>query len=112
MKTLMKAASIAALSLIVYTSAVSASPARHHGLTAPHKAKKPLLGPSIICDDRTHVYYLYGDPHEVPPPQHILWYQTEAQAIAAGYHRAGSHPKPKLLPHPIRPHHPMMAPHK
>ena len=112
MKSLWKAASIAALSLVVSTSAIAAPPAPpHSGGMGLFKTKKPLFAGNIIGNKRTHVYHMKGDPGALPAPQNRVYFRTEAQAIAAGYHRAG-HGKPIPAHHMMMsPHHPMMSPH-
>lgn len=113
MKTLWKAASIAALSLVVSASAIASPLAPpHSGPLGMLKAKKPLFAGNIIGNKNTHVYHMPGDPGALPAPKNRVYFHTQAQAIAAGYHRVGSHGKP-MPPHHtmVSPHHAMMSPH-
>jgi len=113
MKSLWKAASIAALSLVVSASAIAGP------FTPPHahpagtvNPRKPLFAGNIIGNKRTHIYHMKGDPGALPAEQNRVYFRTEAQAIAAGYHRAG-HGKPapahRMMGAPG--HHTMMMPH-
>jgi len=110
MKSLWKAASIAALSLVVSSSAMATPPAPTH-LGSMGQQKKPLFALNIIGNKRTHIYHMKGDPGALPAEQNRVYFQTEAQAIRAGYHRAG-HGKPvpahRMMGAP--PHHTMMMP--
>lgn len=109
MKSLWKAASIAALSLVVSASAIAAP------FTPPHahpmgQQRKPLFAGNIIGNKRTHIYHMKGDPGALPAEQNRVYFQTEAQAIQAGYHRAG-HGKPATAHRMMgAPHHTMMMP--
>ncbi|MBV9849712.1 MAG: hypothetical protein JO250_08590 [Armatimonadetes bacterium] len=54
----------------------------------------PFLG-GIIGNKKTHVYHMPGDRGALPSAANRVYFRTEAQAIAAGYHRAGgSHARP------------------
>ena len=107
MKSLWKAASIAAISLAVCTSAIAQSPApKHSGLLGLFKQRKPLFAGNIIGNKHTHVYHLPGDPGALPAPQNRVYFHTQAQAMAAGYHHMGS--QGGSMGHH---HNMMMAPH-
>ena len=49
----------------------------------------PIAG-GIIGNTRTHVYHMPGDRGALPAVQNRRYFRTESQALAAGYHRAGS----------------------
>jgi hypothetical protein len=80
----------------------STAPAKpHHGvLSFLHRPKpgspstkapgKPLFAGNIIGNKKTHVYHMPGDRGALPAPQNRVYFRTQAQAIAAGYHRAGT----------------------
>jgi hypothetical protein len=85
-----------------------AKPAHHGMLGFLHKPKPttmthhsmmhhPMAGTQgggmfagkIIGNKNTHVYHVAGDPGALPAPQNRVYFHTEAQALAAGYRRAG-----------------------
>lgn len=44
----------------------------------------------IIGNKNSHVYHMPGDKGALPAPKNRVYFRTEAQAVAAGYHRAGA----------------------
>lgn len=86
---------------------------QHHGLMSllhrpkPATAHKPLFAGNIIGNKRTHVFHMPGDPGALPAPQNRVYFRTQAQAIAAGYHRVGSngHAMHKAMAHKPMAHH-------
>ena len=84
-KSLWKAATIAALSLVVSASAIAGPftppPAPPHSGSVGQQ-KKPLFAGNIIGNKRTHVYHMKGDPGALPAEQNRVYFQTEAQAVA------------------------------
>ena len=62
----------------------------HHGpMMQPGRRMLPLSG-GIIGNKNTHVYHLAGDKGSLPSPANRVYFRTEAQAMAAGYRKAGS----------------------
>lgn len=71
-------------------------PPKHHGLLGGMMGRHqhpmmghPIMGGRIIGNKRTHVYHLAGDKN-LPAPQNRVYFRTEAEAMRAGYRRAGS----------------------
>lgn len=106
MKAFIRLAAVFAASSFSFAPALaqtgSASAPAHHGLlhqkkTAGAQSGKPVHAGSIIGNKNTHVYHMKGDPGRLPDPENRVYFRTEAQAIAAGYRRAGHrsdhHPK-------------------
>lgn len=54
----------------------------HGGMTGYHVG-------SIIGNKNTHVYHLPGDTSSLPAPKNRVYFTTELQAMAAGYHKSG-----------------------
>ena len=68
------------------------------GMRVPGRLN-PISG-GIVGNKRTHVYHLPGDRGALPAAQNRVYFHTEGQAMAAGYHRAGaSHGRPALGMH-------------
>ena len=44
----------------------------------------------IIGNKHTHVYHLPGTPRALPSAANTVYFTSEAAAIRAGYHRAGT----------------------
>jgi hypothetical protein len=75
----------------------------------PSSRVAPITG-GIIGNKNSHVYHLPGDKGSLPAVQNRIYFRTEAQAVAAGYHKSGSgtpkthpmtgvHPKPLIHTH-------------
>ena len=70
----------------------------HHGkgttkTTGKGAAKGSAMPPgtgSIIGDKNTKVYHLPSDKYMLPAEKNRVYFKTEAQAKAAGYHHAGA----------------------
>ena len=74
--------------------------------------KKPLFAGNIIGNKNTHVYHMPGDPGALPAPQNRVYFHTQTQAVAAGYHRAGSgHGKMSPMGHHMMGSHTMGTSH-
>jgi len=48
------------------------------------------MGGQIVGNKRTHVFHMPGDRGNMPDMKNRVYFRTAAQAIAAGYHAAGS----------------------
>ena len=78
-------------------------PPKHHGLLGMMGRHQhgmtghPIMGGRIIGNKRTRVYHLPGDKN-LPSPQNRVYFRTEAEAMRAGYRRAGTM---HTLPHGI-----------
>lgn len=113
MSKIAQAMALAAATALTASVAFAAPPTS----TAPtgHRAhliglfhpKKPLFAGNIIGNKRTHVYHMPGDPGALPAPQNRVYFHTQAQAIAAGFHRAGSH----AAHGPVHPKHTLLIKH-
>lgn len=86
----------AALSLLVVGSGALA---QHSGLPGSTRASVPhssgigrMMAPhgQIVGNKRTKVYHLPGDKGSLPAPKNSVYFRTERDAIAAGYHAAGA----------------------
>jgi len=67
----------------------------HHGKTSTQASSNKMRGKTagfgqIIGDKNTKVYHMPGDKYPLPAEKNRVYFRTEAQAIAAGYHRAGA----------------------
>ena len=51
--------------------------------------RRPMMAGNIVGNKRTHVYHMPGDRGQWPDPKNRVYFRTEADAQAAGYHRAG-----------------------
>ncbi len=54
--------------------------------------KMPMMSGRIVGNKRSHVYHLPGDKGSLPAPQNRIYFRTESEARAAGYHLAGKSP--------------------
>ena len=70
------------------------APGLHPGMAPGRPGTTAAFG-HIIGNKNSHVYHLPGDKGALPSAANRVYFSTEAQAIAAGYHRAGaSHGRP------------------
>jgi len=95
MNKLVKIASTVTLAgLSMSTLAFASTPARpidtHRTVLGFLHPDKPLFAGNIIGNKKTHVYHMQGDPGALPAPKNRVYFRTEAQAVAAGFHRAGT----------------------
>lgn len=111
--TLIAALVASALPATAQTPPPPPAPAHHgilsHLLHHPAKAtpaKSPIAG-SIIGNKKSHVYHLAGDKGSLPSAANRVYFRTQAQAIAAGYHHAGVQGKIPGAGAPHRPGLPM-----
>ena len=73
------------------------------GMGRPHMSGKMHMPPTagqIIGNKKTKVYHLPGGKGNMPEGKNRVFFRTEREAIAAGYHIAGSMmgSKPGVLP--------------
>ena len=72
-----------------------------HSMMGQH----PMMGGTsrmsgnVIGNKNTHVFHLPGDKGALPAPQNRVYFRTAAQAMAAGYHRAGG--SSSMTKHPM-----------
>ena len=65
------------------------APGMHPGMAPGRPGGMSLMG-NIIGNKNSHVYHMPGDKGSLPSAANRVYFRTEAQAMAAGYHRAGA----------------------
>jgi len=97
-------ASIAALCIlgcVVFGQSVGAQPPSP-GVVRSHMGgpgHMPQMTGPIVGNKKSKIYHLPGEKGPMPAEKNRVYFRTEQEAIAAGYHAAKQkHAKPKVMP--------------